>query len=41
LKVEAGVVSVKLGGSNEYVKFDSNGNIVDTGIDKAIADAKA
>lgn len=37
----AGVVSVKLGESNEYVKFDSNGNIVDTGIDQAIATAKA
>lgn len=36
-----GVVSVKLGTSNEYVKFDSNGNIVDTGINQAIATAKS
>ena len=41
LGVNGGVVSVKLGASNEYVKFDSNGNIVDTGINQAIATAKA
>lgn len=41
LKVVGGVVSVKLGDSNQYVKIDDQtGAIVDNGINDAIAEAK-